>query len=74
MNSPLSPCCVSDLQDATCKRPPAALLRAAQRAREMAIRTGTPLIIVRDGQLIEELVASEVSIATGSFLPTTYSA
>jgi hypothetical protein len=34
----------------------AALLRAAQRAREIARQTNTPLIIVRDGVLVEEWV------------------
>lgn len=72
MNSPLSPSCVSHLQDADMQAAPAALLRAAQRAREMAARTGTPLIIVRDGQLIEQLVTSELSKATSSFLSPTY--
>lgn len=74
MNSPLSPRCVSDLQDADMQAAPVALVRAAQRTREMAARTGTPLIIVRDGQLIEQLVTSEFSKVTGSFLPSTYSA
>ncbi len=35
---------------------PYALLRAARRAREIARRTNTPLIIVRDGVLVEEWV------------------
>jgi hypothetical protein len=35
---------------------PRALLRAARRAREIAIRTNTPLVIVRDGVLVEEYV------------------
>lgn len=74
MNSHLSPRCVSHLQDADMQAVPAALARAAQRAREMAARTGTPLIIVRDGQLIEELVTSELLKSTGSFLPPAYSA
>lgn len=72
MNSPLSQRRISHLQDADMQAAPAALLRAAQRAREMAARTGTPLIIVRDGQLIEQLVTSELSKATSSFLSTTY--
>ena len=33
-----------------------ALLRAARRAREIARQTNTPLIIVRDGVLVEEWV------------------
>ena len=35
---------------------PYALLRAARRAREIARQTNTPLIIVRDGVLVEEWV------------------
>lgn len=35
---------------------PRALLRAARRAREIALQTNTPLIIVRDGVLVEEYV------------------
>jgi len=47
---------VSHLADADMQAVPAALARAAQRARELAVRTGTPLIVVRDGQLVESLV------------------
>jgi hypothetical protein len=36
-----------------------ALLRAAKRAREIARETGTPLIIVRDGVLVEEWVTND---------------
>jgi hypothetical protein len=32
----------------------AALLRAAQRARDVARQTGTAIVIVRDGVLVEE--------------------
>ena len=35
---------------------PRALLRAARRAREIARQTNTPLVIVRDGVLVEEYV------------------
>ncbi len=35
---------------------PRALLRAARRAREIARRTNTPIVIVRDGVLVEERV------------------
>jgi len=34
----------------------AALLRAARRAREIARQTNTPLIIERDGKIVEEWV------------------
>ena len=39
----------SRLPDADMQGAPRALLRAAQRAREIARQTGTPLVIVRDG-------------------------
>jgi hypothetical protein len=32
----------------------AALIRAGQRAREIARQTGTAIVIVRDGKLVEE--------------------
>ncbi|HET8773665.1 MAG TPA: hypothetical protein VFP80_07735 [Thermoanaerobaculia bacterium] len=38
---------------------PQALLRAAKRAREIARQTGTPLVIVRDGVLVEEWVTDD---------------
>ena len=38
---------------------PYALLRAAKRAREIARRTNTPLIIERDGKIVEEWVTDE---------------
>jgi len=49
----------SELPDADMQAAPRALLRAAQRAREIARRTKTPLVIVRDGQLVEEYLADE---------------
>ena len=53
---------VSKLPDADMQAVPAALARAAQRARELAAHTGTPMIYVEDGKLIEEMVpASEAA-------------
>lgn len=49
----------SNLPDAVMQAAPRALLRAAQRAREIARRTGTPLVIIRDGVLVEEMVESD---------------
>ena len=49
---PTSPM-ISRLADADMQGAPAALIRAAQRAREMAARTGTPLVVVANGKLIE---------------------
>lgn len=47
---------VSRLPDADMQAAPAALARAAQSARELAARTGTPLIVVRDGKLVEVVI------------------
>ncbi len=49
----------SRLPDADMQAVPRALVRAAKRAREIARRTGTPLVIVRDGVLVEEWVTDE---------------
>lgn len=46
----------SKLPDADMQAAPRALLRAARRAREVARQTNTPLVIVRDGVLVEEAV------------------
>jgi hypothetical protein len=43
----------SKLDNPDMQAAPQALLRAARRAREIARKTGTPLVIVRDGVLIE---------------------
>ena len=53
-DSPSQP--VSRLKDADMRAAPAALIRAAQRAREIAIRTGTPLVVMLDGKLVEKIV------------------
>jgi hypothetical protein len=46
----------SKLKNPDMQGAPRALLRAARRAREIAWQTNTPLIIVRDGVLVEEWV------------------
>jgi hypothetical protein len=46
------------LADADMQAVPAALLRAARRAREIALQTNTALVIVRDGVLVEEKVTA----------------
>jgi hypothetical protein len=46
----------SKLPNADMQAAPRALLRAARRAREIARRTNTPIVIVRDGVLVEEYV------------------
>ncbi len=46
----------SKLPDADMQAVPAALLRAAQRARQIAWQTGTAIVVMCDGKLIEEEV------------------
>lgn len=53
MSTEPTPLNVSRLPDADMQAAPAALARAALRARELAARTGTPLVVVRDGRLVE---------------------
>lgn len=50
---------VSHLPDADMQASSRALMRAAQRAREIARETGTPLVIVRDGVLVKEMVEDD---------------
>ncbi len=45
----------SHLQDADMQAAPAALIRASQRARELATKTGTPLVVVEAGKLTKEI-------------------
>ena len=52
MNDPM----ISKLPDADMQAAPKALLRAALRAREIARQTNTPLVLIRDGVLVEEFV------------------
>ena len=54
MNQPL----VSKLPDADMQAAPAALLRAGRRAREIARQTGTAVVVMRDGKLVEEREAA----------------
>jgi hypothetical protein len=56
----------SHLPDAGMQAAPRALLRAAQRAREVARRTNTPLVVVRDGVLVHEMVGPEDSPSLAS--------
>lgn len=50
---------VSKLPDADMQAAPKAMLRAAQRARDIARQTNTPLVLIRDGVLVEEFVTDE---------------
>jgi hypothetical protein len=53
MSNPETAIPVSHLPDPDMQAVPAALVRAARRARELAARTGTPLIINQDGRVVE---------------------
>ena len=57
---------VSRLADADMQAVPAALARAAQSARELAARTGTPLVVARDGKLMDALVQPETATLSGA--------
>ena len=59
MSAALTPPTRSQLPDADMQAVPVALARAAQRAREIAIHTGTPLVVTRNGRLIEAVVQPE---------------
>ena len=65
-NEPLPPGLQSHLPDADIQEAPRALLRAARRAGEVARRTGTPIVYVRDGQRVEEYVTDDDSLASDS--------
>jgi hypothetical protein len=53
MSNPEHPTPVSNLPDDDMQAVPRALVRAAQQAREIAARTGTPLIVNRAGRVVE---------------------
>ena len=55
---------VSNLPDDDMQAAPAALMRAGQQARELARKTGTAVVIVRDGILVEERVDDSSQPAT----------
>jgi hypothetical protein len=61
MSDPL----VSRLPDADMQAAPAALLRAGRRAREIARQTGTAVVVMRDGKLVEEKVSEARQGDTG---------
>ena len=56
---------VSKLPDDDMQAAPAALVRAGVQARELARTTGTALVILRDGVLVEERVDDSSQPATG---------
>jgi len=53
-SQPMSNSLKSNLDDADMQAAPRALLRSAQRAREVARQHGTGIIVVRDGVVVEE--------------------
>jgi hypothetical protein len=53
---------ISRLPDPDMQAAPAALVRAAQRARELAARTHTPLVITKNGKLVEETIESDIAV------------
>ena len=56
---------VSKLPDDDMQAAPAALVRAGVQARELARKTGTAVVIVRDGILVEERVDDSSQPVTG---------
>jgi hypothetical protein len=60
----------SKLPNADMQAAPRALLRAARRAREIALQTNTAIVIVRDGELVEETVSAS-DLADTSDVPDT---
>jgi hypothetical protein len=69
MSAVINPSNVSHLPDADMQAAPAALARAALRAREIAARTGTPLITSKDGKVIEEYISLPVQGSQGDSKP-----
>jgi hypothetical protein len=56
MNERMNNNLTSKLPDADMQGALPALLRAARKAREIAWQTGTGIVVMRDGKLIEEKV------------------
>jgi len=70
MRAVLNPPSVSRLADADMQAVPAALARAAQSARELAARTGTPLVVSRQGKLVEAMVQLDLTNLGSRISPT----
>jgi LDH2 family malate/lactate/ureidoglycolate dehydrogenase len=65
----MSECPVSHLSDADMQAAPQALLRAARRARELARQTGTAVVVMRDGRLVEERITAAEAWAPSNAVP-----
>ena len=52
-NNRLKKSCVQTPTIPTCKAVPAALIRAAKRAHKIAHQTGTKVVVMRDGRVVE---------------------
>lgn len=66
MSTVLPSLSLSQLPDADMQAVPAALARAALRAREVAARTRTPLIVTENGEIVEKWIkvdADELCVA-----------
>jgi len=61
----MSDAMTSKLADADMQAAPKALLRSALRAREIARQTNTPLVLMRDGVLVEELLPASPAALVG---------
>ena len=61
---------IENAQDADLRLSVAAMQRAAQRARELAVKTGTAIVISRDG-VIEYLSPTPESATPGVQQPST---
>lgn len=62
---------ISSARDADLRLSPAAMARAAERAREIALRTGTLLIVSRNG-VIERIRPNTTGASTVQEDPATY--
>lgn len=69
MSVATKPKTVSALADSDMQAVPAALARAAQRAREISARTGTPLVIAENSELRRTFVPANVADNPQARLP-----
>ena len=56
----------SNLPDSDMQGSASALLRAAGRAREVAKRTNTAVVVMRDGKLVEERSSEDAGVKSGT--------